>query len=186
MSIVTLKKKTGHKYNNSSVGHNQFSLNGGHRSQGYIGQTMLSRSILKTPMKGSVAIGNGGSNGKYNQAPLFTSDVSSMNDPNSLKKSVLSTNGMIKLKYRWIQRPMPFISLSNKVYVPCTESIVKDKILDNCSSIRRMVNKKLTCAEATGGATGAIGTTSIGKKRTSFANILSSVRSSRSNINCPN
>jgi hypothetical protein len=26
MSIVTLKKKTGYKYNNSSVGHNQFSL----------------------------------------------------------------------------------------------------------------------------------------------------------------
>lgn len=186
MSIVTLKKKTGSKYNNASVGHNQFSLNGGHRSHGYIGQSMLSRSIIKTPMKGTVAIGHGGSYGKYHQANLFPSDIHSLNEPDVMKKSVLSTNGMIKTKYRWIQRPMPFISLSNKVYVSCPEKIFKDKILDNCSSIRRSVNKQLTCAGATGGDKGAIGTTSIGKKRTSFANTLSSVRSSRSNINCPN
>ena len=179
MSIVTLKKKTGHKYNNSSVGHNQFSLNGGHRSQGYIGQTMLSRSILKTPMKGSVAIGNGGSNGKYNQAPLFTSDVSSMNDPNSLKKSVLSTNGMIKLKYRWIQRPMPFISLSNKVYIPCEEdNINKDKIINSCSNITRTIYGESPSI------TGTSGVTSIGKKRLSTSKCIGnfSVVKNRSRI----
>ena len=60
MSIATLKKKTMYKYNNSSVGHTQFSINGGYRSQGFVGQTSLSRSFLKTPMKGNVICGHGG------------------------------------------------------------------------------------------------------------------------------
>ena len=45
MSIVTLKKKTQSQYNNVSVGHRQFSLNGTHRSPGWVGQTTLSRSL---------------------------------------------------------------------------------------------------------------------------------------------
>ena len=60
MSIATLKKKTIYKYNNSSVGHTQFSLNGGYRNQGFVGQTSLSRSLIKTPMKGNIIRGHGG------------------------------------------------------------------------------------------------------------------------------
>lgn len=176
MSIVTLKKKSGYKYNNSSVGHNQFSLNGGHRSQGFVGQTMLSRSILKTSMRGNIAIGSGGSNGKYMQAQLFPSDIHSLNDPDVIKKSTLSTNGMIKTKYRWIQRPMPFISLSNKVYVSCSKDIVKDKIIDSCP-IKRTVNSELTCAAATG-------TTSIGTKRLSLVKSISNFSSLKNRSVC--
>ena len=58
MSIVALKKKTAAKYNNMSVGVAQFSINGGHRNQGWVGQTALSRSIPKTPMRGGAARGD--------------------------------------------------------------------------------------------------------------------------------
>ena len=36
MSIVALKRKTAAKYNNSSVGVPQFSINGGYRNQGWV------------------------------------------------------------------------------------------------------------------------------------------------------
>ena len=114
MSIATLKKKTMYKYNNSSVGHTQFSLNGGYRSQGFVGQTSLSRSIIKTPMKGNVVRGHGGVNGTYQQHENFTSDVTSLNDSTQIKNTVVSTNGMIKTKYKWIKRPLPFSVLKPK------------------------------------------------------------------------
>ena len=46
MSLATLKKKAAAKYNNSSVGHANFSLNGTHRSQGYVGQNLRSESCM--------------------------------------------------------------------------------------------------------------------------------------------
>lgn len=135
MSIATLKKKTMHKYNNSSVGHGQFSLNGGHRSQGYIGQTSSSRSLIRTPMKGNTVKGSGGINGTYPQQILFSSDVSSLNDSSHIKRSVVSTNGMIKEKYRWIRRPLPFSVFKPKKIDECKYDIVKDKIVTSCSRV---------------------------------------------------
>lgn len=135
MSIATLKKKTMHKYNNSSVGRTQFSLNGGHRSQGFVGQTSLSRSILKTPMNGNVVKGHGGNNGTYPQHILFSSDVSSLNDSSHIKSSVVSTNGMIKQRYRWIRRPLPFSVFKPKNIDTCKFNIVKDKIVQSCSKV---------------------------------------------------
>lgn len=108
MSIVTLKKKTNAKYNNSSVGVAQFSLNGTLRNQGYVGQTSRSRSLPKTPMKGNVICGHGGCCGTYAIKPIVQSAVTSLNDPTVVKSSVLSTNGMIDTKYRWINRPSPY------------------------------------------------------------------------------
>jgi hypothetical protein len=133
MSIATLKKKTMHKYNNSSVGQTQFSLNGGYRSQGFVGQTSLSRSIIKTPMKGNVVKGHGGNNGAYQQSVLFSSDVTSLNDSSQMKSSVITTNGMIKQKYKWIKRPIPFSVFKPKVIDTCKIDIVKDKIVTSCS-----------------------------------------------------
>lgn len=46
MSLATLKRKTAAKYNNMSVGHANFSLNGTHRSQGYVGQNLRSESCM--------------------------------------------------------------------------------------------------------------------------------------------
>ena len=107
MSIATLKKKTQVQYNNMSVGSKQgFSLNGTHRSQGYVGQTSLSRSLPQTTMRGY-----GGWYGKYPITPIVQSAVTSLNDPNVIKPSVVGTNGMINTHYRWIRRPQPFIAV---------------------------------------------------------------------------
>ena len=46
MSLATLKRKTAAKYNNMSVGHANFSLNGTHRSQGYVGRNLQSEPCM--------------------------------------------------------------------------------------------------------------------------------------------
>ena len=109
MPIATLKTKTQHKYNNMSVGYNQFSLNGTRRSQGYVGQDNMARSFPLTPMRGNVAKGYGGCCGEYHiQNVTYGSGIHSLNDPKVVKSSVLSTDGMMMTKYRWIRRPQPF------------------------------------------------------------------------------
>lgn len=126
MSIATLKKKTSARYNHSHISSNNgailngtrsqgslltgagFSLNGTHRSQGYVGQDTLGRSLPKTPMKGNVIKGYGGNNGRYPIQPIVQSAVTSLNNINVVKPSVLNTNGMIMTQYRWIRRPGPF------------------------------------------------------------------------------
>ena len=99
MSIATLKRKTQAKYNNSSVGQKQFSLNGTHRNQGYVGQTMLSRHFPSTLMKGNVARGHGGCCGKYTITPIVQSGVNYQEDSTVVKSSVINTLGMIINKY---------------------------------------------------------------------------------------
>jgi hypothetical protein len=115
MSIVTLKKKTQTQYNNLSVGQKQFSLNGGHRSQGFVGQTMLSRSLPRTLMVGNVPRGHGGLYGAYHKANIVVDGTglgnNTLNNTKVMKSSVLDTNGMIMTKYRWIRRPQPFTSV---------------------------------------------------------------------------
>jgi hypothetical protein len=111
MSIVTLKKKTQTQYNNMSVGLKGFSLNGTHRSQGYVGQTSLSRSLPKTNMKGNVASGYGGCCGTFRKMPIVQSAVVSLNDPLVVKPSVVGTYGMLETKYQWIRRPQPFATV---------------------------------------------------------------------------
>lgn len=78
MSIATLKRKTEAKYRNSSVGYPSFSLNGTHRSQGYIGQDTIGRRYMNH---------------------ITTEDAS------VLKPSVLGTSGQIATQHRWIRRP---------------------------------------------------------------------------------
>lgn len=103
MSIATLKRKTESMYKNVSVGAAQFSLNGTRRTQGYIGQTSLSRHLQRTPMKGNVIRGNGGCCGTYRIFPVITSGVQSiidcLNDPRVVKTSVVNTGGMLEKKY---------------------------------------------------------------------------------------
>lgn len=97
MSIATLKRKTEAKYNNMSVGSNGFSLNGTHRSQGWVGQSMLSRSLPRTPMKGNTPKGNGGCCGTYNKASgIIQSAVTSLNNNNILKNTTLTNKGMLE------------------------------------------------------------------------------------------
>lgn len=108
MSIATLKRKVASQYNNSSVGFAQFSINGTRRSQGWVGQTSLSRSLPRTLMKGNVIKGHGGCCGTYPVYPVIQSGVTSTEDPRVVKSSVMNTMGMIDTKYRWITRPAPY------------------------------------------------------------------------------
>ena len=110
MSIATLKRKTQTKYNNMSVGTQGFSLNGGFRNQGYVGQTSLSRSLPRTLQQG-----HGGCCGTYNNAAVVMSSVTSTEDPKVIKKSVLGTSGMLSSKYRWIRRPQPYATVKPDV-----------------------------------------------------------------------
>jgi hypothetical protein len=120
MSIATLKKKTQAQYNNMSVGSTTgFSLNGVHRNQGYVGQTSLSRSLPRTLMHGNVPRGHGGCCGKFPLVPVVQSAVQSLENqhapgtplPNTIKSSVINTQGMIAEKYRWVNRPYPYSSV---------------------------------------------------------------------------
>ena len=111
MSIVTLKKKTQTKYNNMSVGVKQFSLNGTHRNQGYVGQTMLSRSLPRTLAKGNTVRGYGGTNGHFIQYPSILSAVTSTEDSTVVKESTLSYDGMMAIQNRWIRRPQPYTTV---------------------------------------------------------------------------
>jgi hypothetical protein len=108
MSIVALKNKTAAKYNSMSVGHRQFSLNGGYRNQGWVGQTMLSRSLPKTCMRGNTPIGSGGCCGKYMNNGIVQSAVTSLNDSSVIKGSSINNLSMIhndnRYPYRWVRK----------------------------------------------------------------------------------
>ena len=109
MSIATLKRKSQVKYNNMSVGStNGFSLNGTHRSQGYVGQTSLSRSLPRSLMNGDTLRGHGGCSGTYRIMPVVNNETKTLNDNSVIKSSVSNTDGMIENKYRWIRRPYPY------------------------------------------------------------------------------
>jgi hypothetical protein len=111
MSIATLKRKSLTQYNNMSVGQSGFSLNGTHRSQGYIGQTSLSRSLPKTPMKGDTIKGSGGCCGTYLVTPIVQSAVKSTEDETVVKKTVMNTSGMLSSRNRWAKRGSPYTSV---------------------------------------------------------------------------
>ena len=106
MSIVVLTRKTAAKYNNSSVGEAQFSLNGGHRNQGWVGQDSRSRHLSRTLMKGNTPKGHGGCCGKFYIGPIVSSSVKSTNDSSVIKASSLNNLGHIMTKYRWARRPV--------------------------------------------------------------------------------
>jgi hypothetical protein len=125
MSIATLKRKTQTLYNNMSVGSKDgFSINGIYRNQGYVGQTSLSRSLPRTPMKGPTPKGHGGCCGTYLQTHIVQSGVTSPenNVPGSVdaigeqyrskvKTSTMNTGGMILSKYRWARRGQPITTV---------------------------------------------------------------------------
>lgn len=116
MSLVTLKNKVKAQYRNSSVSQPQFSLNGTLRNQGYVGQTSLSRHLIRTPMKGNVIKGHGGCCGKYLVKPVIQpSCTRTLNNSSVVKSSVKNNTGMINTQYRWIRRPQPYTSVKPDV-----------------------------------------------------------------------
>ena len=155
MSIATLKRKTNAKYNNMSVNQSSFSLNGTHRSQGYVGQTSLSRSLPRTLMRGNTERGHGGCCGTYPIVHINTegSGLGSnlLNDPTVIKSSVLDTNGMIMSKYRWIRRPAPFTSvkpdntINDNTSSQYTNKLKRITLSEQCSTTKDAVETNKEC-----------------------------------------
>jgi hypothetical protein len=110
MSLATLKRKTAHKYKNNSVNQPQFSLNGTHRNQGFIGQTSFSRSNIGTPASGIAFRGYGSGGGQYLIQELKTTSIHTTENSHVVKPSVLSSKGMIEKRTQWVRRPNPFSS----------------------------------------------------------------------------
>ena len=145
MSIVTLKRKTNAKYNNVSVNVPQFSLNGVHRSQGYVGQTMLSRHLVKTPMVGNTPKGHGGCCGTYLVKVVYPAGIDYQEDARTVKESVLNTDGMTHTKYRWILRPQPYATVKpddNQNFH--TQQDYTDKLRDQTVAQWNSMNDSLT------------------------------------------
>ena len=116
MSLVTLKNKVKAQYRNSSVSQPHFSLNGTLRNQGYVGQTSLSRHLIRTPMKGTTIKGHGGCCGTYLVKPVIQpSCTRTLNNSSVVKSSVINNSGMINTQYRWIRRPQPYMSVKPDV-----------------------------------------------------------------------
>jgi hypothetical protein len=95
MSIVAMKRKS-RGYNNpvSGQGTQGFSLNGGYRNQGWVGQTSISRPVHRTLFKGTNPVGHGGHSGEYNVS-VQSGSMCSANDSNIIKRSTLTTKGHI-------------------------------------------------------------------------------------------
>lgn len=96
MSIVALKRNSRrYKARISGQGNKGFSLNGGHRNQGWVGQGVRGRSITGTPFRGATPMGNGGCCGTYVKKINNRSSNCCGNDPNIVKRSTMNTLGHI-------------------------------------------------------------------------------------------
>ena len=141
MSIATLKKKSQAQYRNSSVGLPQFSINGTHRSQGYVGQTMLSRSLPRTPMNGIYPRGHGGCCGSFVIKPIVQSAVTSLNNPNIIKPSVVNSKGMLEEESKCINN-LKIPNVNHKLPEHTPINIVKPDNNNNNSTQEDYVTRK--------------------------------------------
>jgi hypothetical protein len=118
MSEATFKKKTQYNYHNNSVnrGPKGFSLNGTHRSQGWVGQDLRGRTLVRTLNRGGANRGHGGCCGTYPQPFVIPSEICSTEDPYVVKPSVINTDGMIRERFAWIWRPVPYTNVKPDDY----------------------------------------------------------------------
>lgn len=97
MSIVTLKRKSRrYKTNVSGRGQNGFSLSGGHRNQGWVGQGVRGRSLTGTPFRGALPMGNGGCCGTYVKKINNRTSNCCTNNSEIIKRSTMNTLGHIE------------------------------------------------------------------------------------------
>lgn len=98
MSIVALKRNS--RRFQVPISANGFSLNGGLRNIGQVGVTNLAKSVTRTPFRGNIPMGHGGTNGKY-VVSVYNSGSCSSNDPNIIKLSTKNTKGHIFESFRY-------------------------------------------------------------------------------------
>ena len=96
MSLATMKKKTAAKYKNASVSSANFSLNGIHRSQGYIGQSSVGRNLSRALSTSDGTLrGNGSCCGVYKSGPELHSGITQNDVSKTVKLSVLSQHEVL-------------------------------------------------------------------------------------------
>ena len=83
MSIVALKRKTNATYKTASTNQENFSLSGTRRNNSYIGQTIIKPTQFLC-----------------------------LNDSSVIKKSSMNTKAMIREKYKYVWRPLPYSSFN--------------------------------------------------------------------------
>lgn len=148
MSIATLKRKTQTKYNNMSVNTGTgFSLNGTTRNQGYIGQTSLSRTLVRTLRNGTAVRGHGGCCSDASKAPILQAEFTNLEDNSVVKKSSLNTMGMLKRRYNNknynFVKPDSNNNINNSQYH--TDKIKKDCI--RCTESTINTNTTISCCK---------------------------------------
>jgi len=138
MSIVAMKRKS-RGYNNPISGHgtNGFSLNGGYRNQGWVGQTSITRPVHRTLFKGTEPVGHGGNLGEYKVA--VQSGSCSANDSSIIKRSTLTTKGFIDST---ITNPTIIYNTSCVAGLPCHKDTVKS--IDPLQSSQAIYIKNLS------------------------------------------
>lgn len=101
-------KRNSQRYFNpiSGRGHDGFSLVGGHRNIGCVGNTNLGRSVTRTPFRGAEPMGHGGCCGTYVRS-VSNSGSCCTNDASIIKQTVKNTAGMIDEKYKWMKSKYP-------------------------------------------------------------------------------
>tara|TARA_Y100001958_G_scaffold157925_1_gene154318 strand:- start:11873 stop:12898 length:1026 start_codon:yes stop_codon:yes gene_type:complete len=99
MSLVVLQKKSRrYKAPVSGIKEKGFSIVGGHRNQGWIGQDNLARHLIRTPFKGLEPMGYGGNNGKYLVSVLHGQCCT--NDADIIKRSTMNTPGLFDTRVK--------------------------------------------------------------------------------------
>ena len=111
MSIATLKRKTIKGGNPrldpvSGIGAKGFSLNGGYRNIGSVGQFRMVSNVTRTPFRGTQPMGHGGFAGEYYNVPSNSGSCCT-NDDAIIKHSSLNTAGMLDEKYKWTKSQYP-------------------------------------------------------------------------------
>lgn len=147
MSLAVLKRKAQTKYNNMSVNRSSgFSLNGTHRNQGYVGQTSLSRTIVRTPHKGATPKGHGGCCGTYPTNNIKESTTCCTEDASVVKSSSINTHGLIDTKYKWTPQYNHVKSDSNQNngYQSIYVTNLAQKEIDCCAQLDASSNEVYT------------------------------------------
>lgn len=107
MSIVVLKRNSRRfQAPISGRGHDGFSLVGGYRNVGAVGQTNLAKSVTRTRFRGNAPMGHGGCCGTY-KISVCNSGSCCTNDPSIIKSTVKNTKGAILKQYKWIHSAYP-------------------------------------------------------------------------------
>lgn len=156
MSIVAQKRNSiRFKAPISGRGTKGFSLNGGMRNQGWVGQTNVGRSNVGTVFRGAFPMGNGGCCGTY-VINTQNSGRCCANDPNIIKRSTMNTKGFIDatvdhptivFNEQCTESPVEGILMEQAAYkTRCKTNWVKNMSAFAFSSGEQIKWKKITAA----------------------------------------